>query len=63
MTIESNQTRFNHETWIGQLYKFMHTARQFFYELFNGLTILLKKGLLSLGISRKTLARVVIPIF
>lgn len=46
MTIESNQTRFNHETWIGHLYTFMDTARQFLNELFNGSTILLKKGLL-----------------
>ena len=48
MAIESNQKRFNHETWIGQLYSFVDTARQFFNELFNGLTILLKKGLLQI---------------
>ena len=48
MTIESNQTRFNHETWIGHLYTFMDTARQFLNELFNGSTILLKKGLLQI---------------
>ena len=48
MTIESNQTRFNHQTWIRQLYTFMDTASQFFNELFNGLSILLKKGLLQI---------------
>ena len=42
MNRESNQTRFNHETWIGHLYTFMDTARQFLNELFNGSTILLK---------------------
>ena len=48
MTIESNQTRFNHENWIGQLYKFMDTASQFLNEIFNGLTVLLKKRLLQI---------------
>ena len=48
MTIESNQTRFNHENWIGQLYKFIDTASQFLNEIFNGLTVLLKKGLLQI---------------
>ena len=50
MTIESNQTRFNHENWIGQLYKFIDTASQFLNEIFNGLTVLLKKGLLQIWI-------------
>ena len=48
MTIESNQTRFNHENWIGQLYKFIDTASQFLNEIFNGLTVLLKKRLLQI---------------
>ncbi len=46
MTIENQQTQFNHEDWLAQLFRFIETGRQFFSELFKGLKSLSQKGLL-----------------
>jgi hypothetical protein len=46
MNIENQQTQFNHEDWLAQLYRFIDTGRQFINELFKGLKILSQKGLL-----------------
>ena len=46
MNIENQQTQFNHEDWLAQLYRFIDTGRQFINELFKGLKTLSQKGLL-----------------
>ena len=46
MNIENQQTQFNHEDWLTQLYRFIETGRQFFSELFKALKTLSQKGLL-----------------
>ncbi|MGY8761528.1 MAG: hypothetical protein ACKVK9_10470, partial [Nitrospinaceae bacterium] len=46
MNIEKQQTQFNHEDWLAQLYRFIDTGRQFINELFKGLKTLSQKGLL-----------------
>jgi hypothetical protein len=46
MNIEKQQTQFNHEDWLTQLYHFIDTGRQFINELFKGLKTLSQKGLL-----------------
>ena len=46
MNIENQQTQFNHEDWIAQLYRFIDTGRQFINELFKGIKTLSQKGLL-----------------
>ena len=46
MNIENQQTQFNHEDWLAQLYRFIDTGRQFIDELIKGLKILSQKGLL-----------------
>ena len=45
MNIENQQTRFNHEDWLTELYRIMEIGRQFFSELFKGFKILSQKGL------------------
>jgi hypothetical protein len=46
MNMENHQTKFNHEEWLEQLYKFVETGRQFCKEIFRGLKALSQKGLL-----------------
>ena len=46
MNIENQQTQFNHEDWLAQLYRFIDTGREFTSELLKGLKILSQKGLL-----------------
>jgi hypothetical protein len=46
MNVENQQTQFNHEDWLAQLYRFIDTGRQFINELFKGLKILSQKGML-----------------
>ena len=46
MNVENQQTQFNHEDWLAQLYRFIDTGRQFINELFKGLKALSQKGLL-----------------
>jgi hypothetical protein len=46
MNIENQQTQFNHEDWLLQLYRLVDTGRQFTSELLKGLKILSQKGLL-----------------
>ena len=46
MNIENQQTQFNHEDWLAQLYRFKDTGREFTSELLKGLKILSQKGLL-----------------
>lgn len=45
MNIENQQTRFNHEEWLRQLYCFLDAGREFFTELFKGIKTLSQKGL------------------
>ena len=46
MNVENQQTQFNHEDWIAQLYRFIDTGRQFINELLKGIKTLSQKGLL-----------------
>jgi hypothetical protein len=46
MNVENQQTKFNYEDWIEQLYRFIDTGRQFINELFKGIKILSRKGFL-----------------
>jgi hypothetical protein len=46
MNIENQQTQFNHEDWLIQLYRLIDTGRQFTSELLKGLKILSQKDLL-----------------
>jgi hypothetical protein len=46
MNIDKQQTLFNHEDWIAQLYRFIDTGRQFINELLKGLKTLSQEGLL-----------------
>jgi hypothetical protein len=46
MNVENQQTQFNYEDWLTQLYRFIDTGRQLINEFLKGLKILSQKGLL-----------------
>jgi hypothetical protein len=62
MTIESQQTQFNHEGSLAQLYRFIDTGRQFINELFKRLKILSQKGLLKVWKDIRTAVSRLTPI-
>ena len=45
MNIENQKTRFNHEDWLEQFYRFMDIGLQFFNELLKGFKALSQRGL------------------
>ena len=62
MNIENQQTHFNHEDWLAQLYRFIDTGREFTSELLKGLKILSQKGLLEAWKDIRTVVSRLTPI-